>query len=178
MKLLKSFQIPDEYKKKGTYRYVKFFDSIDVYDDRVIGSIGGNPAMTWFFRHYTRIDFLPASFLNSQFAQIIFEAEKRKKHEHNTSGNVVVANDLYRIMLSAGAFKYDKTNEFARQILDEITAAHAAYKASLEDKDKKQEAGKDPVEEIKRYKELLDAGAITEEEYNAKKNQLLGLRPE
>lgn len=33
----------------------------------------------------------------------------------------------------------------------------------------------DPVEEIKRYKELLDAGAITEEEYEKKKKELLGL---
>ncbi len=33
----------------------------------------------------------------------------------------------------------------------------------------------DPVEEIKRYKELYDSGAITEEEYDAKKKQLLGL---
>lgn len=31
----------------------------------------------------------------------------------------------------------------------------------------------DPVDEIKKYKELLDSGAITEEEYNTKKKQLL-----
>lgn len=31
------------------------------------------------------------------------------------------------------------------------------------------------VEEIKKYKELLDAGAITQEEFDAKKKQLLGL---
>ena len=31
------------------------------------------------------------------------------------------------------------------------------------------------AEEIKKYKELLDSGAITQEEYDAKKKQLLGL---
>ena len=31
------------------------------------------------------------------------------------------------------------------------------------------------TESIKRYKELLDCGAITQEEYDAKKKQLLGL---
>jgi len=31
------------------------------------------------------------------------------------------------------------------------------------------------ADELKKYKELLDCGAITEEEYNAKKKQLLGL---
>lgn len=33
----------------------------------------------------------------------------------------------------------------------------------------------DPVKEIQRYKDLLDSGAITEEEFTAKKRQLLGL---
>lgn len=36
-------------------------------------------------------------------------------------------------------------------------------------------AGGDAVEEIKKYKELLDAGIITEEEFSAKKRQLMGL---
>ncbi len=31
------------------------------------------------------------------------------------------------------------------------------------------------ADEIKKYKELLDIGAITQEEYDAKKKQLLGL---
>lgn len=33
----------------------------------------------------------------------------------------------------------------------------------------------DPADEIMKYKKLLDAGAITEEEFTAKKKQLLGL---
>ena len=32
-----------------------------------------------------------------------------------------------------------------------------------------------PTEEIKKYKELLDMGIITQEEFDAKKKQLLGL---
>lgn len=34
---------------------------------------------------------------------------------------------------------------------------------------------KDPIEEVKRFKELLDQGIITEEEFQKKKNELLGL---
>ena len=34
---------------------------------------------------------------------------------------------------------------------------------------------KDPTEEVKKYKELLDMCAITEEEFEAKKKELLGL---
>lgn len=33
----------------------------------------------------------------------------------------------------------------------------------------------DPTDEIKKYKELYDSGTITEEEFNAKKKQILGL---
>ena len=33
----------------------------------------------------------------------------------------------------------------------------------------------DAVAEIKKYKELLDAGIITEEEFAAKKKQLMGI---
>ena len=36
-------------------------------------------------------------------------------------------------------------------------------------------AGTSSIEEIKQYKELLDAGIITEEEFSIKKRQLLGL---
>ena len=32
-----------------------------------------------------------------------------------------------------------------------------------------------PADEIKRYKELLDTGILTQEEFDAKKKQLLGL---
>ena len=35
--------------------------------------------------------------------------------------------------------------------------------------------GLSPADELKKYKELLDSGAITEEEFEEKKNQLLGI---
>ena len=37
------------------------------------------------------------------------------------------------------------------------------------------EEGLSPADEIKKYKDLLDIGAITQEEYDAKKKQLLGI---
>ena len=38
-----------------------------------------------------------------------------------------------------------------------------------------QQAAADPMEELKKYKEMLDAGLITQEDYDAKKKQLLGV---
>ncbi|HCB29106.1 MAG TPA: hypothetical protein DEP40_12660 [Enterococcus sp.] len=32
-----------------------------------------------------------------------------------------------------------------------------------------------PIEEIRQYKELLDAGILTQEEFDAKKKELLGI---
>ena len=50
----------------------------------------------------------------------------------------------------------------------------------LKDKNDPREASGTPsaADEIKKYKELLDSGAITKEEYEIKKNQLLGISPE
>ena len=39
----------------------------------------------------------------------------------------------------------------------------------------KEESKKDPIEEIKKYKELLDSGIINQEEFDKKKKELLNL---
>ena len=39
----------------------------------------------------------------------------------------------------------------------------------------REEAQPDNTEELKKFKDLLDSGVITEEEFEAKKKQLLGL---
>ena len=52
----------------------------------------------------------------------------------------------------------------------------AAYQAAPQRPQAAPQTGvSDPVEEVKKYKELLDMGAITQEEYDIKKKQLLGL---
>ena len=40
---------------------------------------------------------------------------------------------------------------------------------------KEKDIVRDSADEIKKFKELLDMGAITQEEFDAKKKQLLGL---
>jgi len=41
------------------------------------------------------------------------------------------------------------------------------------DKSRRKESEKQTMEELKQYKELLDMGAITEEQFEEKKNQLM-----
>ena len=57
------------------------------------------------------------------------------------------------------------SNEYMRSVAQFIIKKVAQYK-----KGEYSEA-----DEIKKYKELLDTNAITQEEYSAKKKQLLGL---
>ena len=49
------------------------------------------------------------------------------------------------------------------------------YTSSEQTAQKSKPATVSPVEEIRKYKELLDIGAITEEDFEAKKKQLLGI---
>lgn len=52
-----------------------------------------------------------------------------------------------------------------------ITARSAPEKVS----EQKQSSESDTIEQLQKYKGLLDAGVITEEEFAAKKKQLLGI---
>ncbi|MCM1234598.1 MAG: PH domain-containing protein [Ruminococcus flavefaciens] len=59
---------------------------------------------------------------------------------------------------------------------DVIKHESQSYKANLYNQNNNSPSSAlDPADEIKKYKELLDMGAITEEEFNAKKKQLLDL---
>lgn len=63
-----------------------------------------------------------------------------------------------------------------------LASAEASGTASVKKQETKQNSlakpstsGGDPFEQIKKFKELLDMGIITQEEFDAKKKQLLGL---
>ena len=64
---------------------------------------------------------------------------------------------------------YNKVHE----ALDEIKGN--AYGNNAPTPQNTKQVEKSPVEQIKEYKELLDMGIITQEEFNIKKKQLLGL---
>ena len=66
--------------------------------------------------------------------------------------------------------------------VDKVTAdnnskqAHRIiFKVRNKDKVKIEDKKKDELDEIRRYKELMDDGVITREEFNLKKKELLGL---
>ena len=71
-------------------------------------------------------------------------------------------------------FSFGKTNDFAASVADEIRTAFENYKNN----DVVEVSGAPAVsaaDELKKFKELLDMGVISQEEFDAKKKQLLGL---
>jgi membrane protease subunit (stomatin/prohibitin family) len=54
-------------------------------------------------------------------------------------------------------------------------AERKAIESMNDQQGQQQQAAVDPTEELAKYKKLLDSGAITQEEYDKKKAELLGL---
>ena len=77
-------------------------------------------------------------------------------------------NPLGRVRLTAWKKKYPK-----RMTAGEKKQAAKQETGSLEEQ--KQSSESDTIEQLQKYKGLLDAGVITEEEFAAKKKQLLGI---
>ena len=85
-------------------------------------------------------------------------------------------NDTNRILFCSGMFSFGKTNDFANTVANQIKAAFEEYQKQAETME--QNHNSVPVsaaDELKKFKELLDMGAISQEEFDAKKKQLLGL---
>ena len=66
-------------------------------------------------------------------------------------------------------------NPAAGEITEEEAMAAAIQAAQIVNREPVAAQSANAVEEIKKYKDLLDAGIITEEEFSAKKRQLMGI---
>lgn len=71
--------------------------------------------------------------------------------------------------------KENKSKQAFRFVTDKIKQAHEETSKSQVIMEESVVSAVDPIEEIKKYKELLDLGILTEEEFNTKKKELLGL---
>lgn len=75
-------------------------------------------------------------------------------------------NDDYKLMLGVGADQAEAKARFDEVI--KMAQKSAGGNATIQ-------AALSPADELKKFKELLDMGVISQEEFNAKKKQLLGL---
>lgn len=82
------------------------------------------------------------------------------------------------VSTSSGVIKFAliKNNDEIHQVVSKLLIERQDRKiAQTAAVPQKMEAPKSTAEELKEYKELFDSGVITQEEFDAKKKQLLGL---
>lgn len=170
-KLIKIYDIPASVRKQ----YAKYL-SLELYNDRLIGKGSRNGDITYFFKNYMGVTWTPAS-IATQFAQLVFLT-------HENAGNYVSANnlnnavDMNKIPFCSGMFSYAAANDYAKALYLDIKAAMDEFKeheSETATNNTVVQAALSPAEELKKFKELLDLGIITQEEFDTKKKQLLGL---
>ena len=176
---MKKITIPAEQRKKTTIASNLYYDTLEIHDNKVVGYLNGSQNMTWYFKEYSGIDLVKAN-MNSQFAQVVFLTGMNAKNravgiDFGATQNLNAMNDTNRILFCSGMFSFSKTNDFATSVANEIRAAFENYKNN----DVVEVSGSAPAvsaaDELKKFKELLDMGIISQEEFDAKKKQLLGL---
>lgn len=178
--LIKKINISSDLQKKVSLLAVDYYDALEIYSNKVVGIQNGVPTETWFFKDYANVNYINAT-LSVPFAQIHFVSGDLSGVVIAPSANEVVINDRNRIKFSSGMINVKKANEFVRSVYTEIKTAYENYKDAYT-KSAATTATATPAapalssaDEILKYKNLLDMGVITQEEFDAKKKELLGL---
>lgn len=172
--LIKSFDVPANVRKKTNLGATQFYEKIDIYDNKMIGSNNGIEEVTWFYKDYNNIQVINAN-LNSQFARIVFVTSaggNKKEVLISTMTNANIQGDLNKVLFCSGMFSYKNANDYAQEVFSVLYKAFNEYKEKGETSDS---ASNSSADEIAKFKKLLDDGTITQEEFDAKKKQLLGL---
>lgn len=152
------------YELKGAYgKYM------DVYDDRVIirtkvgaGSLlTGNASNGEKSIYYT--DCIGIQFKKSGFGIGYLQLETASSMMKDKKDNYFSENSF--------AF-FKKSNEKMEEVANYVEQQIHKIK---DQKNSPTIVTSSPAEELKKFKELLDSGIITQEEFDAKKKQLLGL---
>ena len=148
---------------------------LQVYDDKCVISIkkgianlllsGGklNGAKEIYYADVTSVQFRNATVLTNGFLQLDFPGA------HNTnnfaSDNSFVFGGLPGAALKALQEKMPRVSEEIKQMVSQARA----------NRNMPAQAAVSPADELMKYKQLLDAGIISQAEFDAKKRQLLGL---
>ncbi len=175
--LIQTILIPANLRKRTTIANAIYYDKVEIYTNRVAGYSNNQIAMTWYFKDYSGIDIVKAN-LNSQFAQVVFLTGINSKNravgiDLFASQNLNAIKDSNRILVCGGMFSYSDANDFASSLGASIRKALEDYKNSEDNNGLT--SNDSTADEIMKFKALLDAGAITQDEFDKKKAQLLGL---
>ena len=171
--LIKSFNVPSNVRKRTNLGTTQFYEKLDIYDNKMIGSNNGVEEVTWFYKDYTNIQTINAN-LNSQFARIVFVTSasgNKKEVLISTMTNLNIQGDLNKVLFCSGMLSFKKANQYAQEVFDVLYKAFNAFK----EKGEENIATISSADEIAKFKKLLDEGIISQEEFCKKKKQLLGL---
>ena len=160
-KLIEEINIPECYRTIPTYNPT----IIRIYDEYV--EVEGPRAASYFYKDFTGVATQNASILCAYASIIFLNAVSANDTWKN---DIPVLTDRNRLLLCGGMFKYKGVNAYVVEVAEKIRKALEAYKRNPVDS-----KPIDSIDELKRYKELLDSNVITQEEFDAKKKQLLGL---
>ena len=133
---------------------IKGTEAFFVYDNRIVRRIGSfkkeQPTSTYFFSQISEVTFHAHSFFGGTPHIVIFQQEE------------------LGIILQTSYENESRLKEAYEYIQERITSSPSVIvnTPAISSSD---------IEQIKGLKELLDIGAITQEEFDAKKKQLLGL---
>lgn len=144
---------------------------IDVYEDRVvltvkagIGSfIAGNISDGEKTIYY--MDCIGVQFKKSGFQIGYLQFETASGIMNNRSNNFFNENTFTWDESKQSNEKMEEVANYCKKKIDE-------YKSGKHNKSSSQVS---PAEELKKFKELLDMGVLSQEEFDAKKKQILGL---
>lgn len=172
--LIKSFDVPSNVRKKTNFGTTQFYEKLEIYDNKIVGFNNKTEVMSWFYKDYNNIQVINAN-LNSQFARIVFVTSATGNKQEvllSKMTNASIQGDLNKILFCSGMFSYKTANEFAKHVYEVLYKAFIEYKEYIENMSENKVSTAD---EIKKYKDLLDCGAITEDEFSKKKKELLNL---
>lgn len=167
--LIRRYVVPEAVRKQ----YAKYL-VIELYNDRLIGKGGGNGDITYYFKNYVRVTWTPAS-LATQFAQIVFISHENAS-SYISGSNLNNLVDTNKIPFCSGMFSYEPANNYCKALYLDIKKAMDDF-AEMQNNQVNAPSIVQPAfsvaDELKKFKELLDLGIITQDEFNIKKNELL-----
>jgi hypothetical protein len=175
--LIEKITVPTSLRKRTTLAAAIYYDTVEIYENRVVG-YSDYQQMTWYYKDYNNIDVVKAN-MNSQFAQVVFLTGMNSKNrfvgiDFRNVQNQNAMNDTNRLIFCSGMFSWGEANDFAASLGAKIRKAMDAYKNNPE-VEETQGIMFSGADEIKKYKELMDMGIISQDEFEAKKKQILGL---
>lgn len=167
-RLIKTFTIPSTVMKQ-----MAKYTHLELYTDKLVGIGSKNGNITYFFKNYIGVTWTPAS-VATQFAQVVFLTRENSSN-YVYASNLTSLNDMNKIPFCSGMFSYAEANNYAKSIYLEIKAAMDEFQAQQNEETPTTvvQSNVSAADELIKFKNLLDMGVITQEEFDLKKQQLL-----